>query len=96
MANDKPGKPISKEEFEKLRKKYDQKNPGKTKSVTFSKETFERVMKNPKTENIAVYFGETDDDTNTVMIVGVDAENKLLLDTAEDRGQPCPPYCPAS
>jgi hypothetical protein len=93
MANEKPGKPISKAEFEKMHKKYDQKNPGKTKSVKFHRETFERIMSNPNTEHISVYMGEMDDDTHTVMIVGVDKNNNILYDTAEDRGSPCPPYC---
>jgi hypothetical protein len=93
MEKDKPGQPISKHEFEKMRKKYDDKNPGKTKAVIFDKETFKRILNNPLTDKVAIYMGEYDDDTNTVMAVGLSETSTILYDTAENKGQPCPPYC---
>lgn len=96
MANEdkkKPGERISKEEFEKLRTRYDSKNPHRTKRVVFHKESFERILSNPAVEHIAVYMGETDENTDTVMLIGMDSKSYLLYDTAEDKGRPCPPYC---
>lgn len=94
MAKEKPGKPITKEEFKKLKKKYDQNNPGKTKSVNFGPDTFKRILANSATDTISIFFGEDDAGKITVMLAGIDAYNTILYDTAEDRGQPCPPYCP--
>jgi hypothetical protein len=92
------GERITKEHFEKLRNKYDKNNPGKTKSVTFDKATFERVIGDPETVDVAVFMGEEDDEksTNTVMIVGLDKKGKILYQTAENKGSACPPYCPIS
>lgn len=94
MANEKPGRPISKDEFEKLRKNYDKNNPKKTKSVNFGKETFTRIMSHPSTETISIFYGQEDDGTDTIMLVGIDAQGRILYSTTEDKGQPCPPYCP--
>jgi hypothetical protein len=93
MAIEKPGKRIGKEEFETMMKKYQDRNPGKLKSVLFGKETFERILSDPNTEYIEVFMGETEDNIHTVMIVGKDKGKKILFNTAEDRGSPCPPYC---
>jgi hypothetical protein len=95
MANEekKGGGRISKDEFEKMQKRYDKKNPGKTRAVYFNKEVFKRILENKETDSIAIYFGEYDDDTNTVMAIGVDANMKLIYDSGENKGNPCPPYC---
>jgi hypothetical protein len=94
--NERPkGQHISKDEFEKMMKKYEKNNPKKTKSVNFDKATFQRILDDPATETVSVYFGEEEDGTNTVMIIGLDAEDRLLYATAENKGASCPPYCPS-
>lgn len=85
---------ITKEEFKKMQERYDKRNPGKTKSVRFSKETFQRILDHAETDTIAIFFGDYEDDTNTVMAIGVNAKNELLFDTGENKGNPCPPDCP--
>jgi hypothetical protein len=92
----KKGEPISKDEFKKMKDKYDKKNPGKTKAVTFDQDTFKRIMDNPETVDIAVYFGEDDEDKNTVMLVGIDKNGAIMYDTAQNKGSACPPYCPTA
>ncbi|SKC47433.1 hypothetical protein [Ohtaekwangia koreensis] len=93
MEKDKPGNSISKQEFQKMRKKFDDKNPGKTQAVIFDKEIFKHILDNPATDKVAIYMGEYDDDTNTVMAVGLSETSVILYETAANKGQPCPPYC---
>lgn len=89
----KKGEPISKDEFEKYKNRFDKHNPGATKAVTFDRATFERILKDKSVQNIAIYYGQAEDGTNTLMLVGTDESDKILYTTAENRGQPCPPYC---
>ncbi|HEY9008078.1 MAG TPA: hypothetical protein VIM75_18180 [Ohtaekwangia sp.] len=97
MEKNKPGsKPISKDEFEKMRKNYHDKNLDKTKAVIFDKETFKRILDNPATDKIAIYMGAYDDDSHTLMPVGLDETSAILYSTAENKGQPCPPNCPTT
>jgi hypothetical protein len=89
----KAGEKISKDEFEKMRQKFDGKNKGKTRSVLFSKESIKEIIDNPLVEHIEIFFGENDESANTVMVIGTDGKRTMLWDTAMDRGMPCPPYC---
>jgi hypothetical protein len=92
----KKGEPISKAEFEKLKDKYDKKNPGKTKAVIFDKDTLKRLVDDDTVIDIAVYFGETDKGENTVMLVGLDSKKAIIYSTAQNKGSACPPYCPTT
>jgi hypothetical protein len=96
MAKDEKhgGGRISREEFDKMKDRYDKKNPKKTKAVIFNKEVFKRILANEQTDSIAIYFGQYDDDVDTVMAIGVTSDNKLLYESGENKGNPCPPYCP--
>jgi len=76
-----------------MRKMYDDKHPGKTKSILFSKASIKQITDNPAVEHIEIFFGENDESKNTVMIIGTDGKRTMLWDTAMDRGMPCPPYC---
>ena len=87
------GQPISKDEFDKMRYRFLKKNPDQTKHVIFDRETFERILKNKDIAHISVVFGADDDDRTTVMFVGIDSKGETMYATAENRGQPCPPYC---
>lgn len=94
MENEKKGgSRISKDEFKKMCDRYDKKNPGKTRAVIFNKDVFKRILEHAETDSVAIYFGEYEDDTNTVMAIGVSATNELLYDTGENKGNPCPPNC---
>ncbi len=86
-------KKISKEEFEKITKKYQKKNEGKTRAVTFDRATFERILANPETAEIAVYFAENDEGKDTAAVIGVNKSSALLYETAENLGGLCPPLC---
>ena len=90
----KPGEKIPKEEFEKMKNKWDKKNPGKTKFIKFGRETFETLLADPNTDTINIYLGETDDDRITVMLAKVDASGTVMTDDVQDKGATCPPYCP--
>lgn len=92
MANDKIGKKISKEEFDRMSKKYQDKNPGKVRFVRFTKDAVQEIL-TPDAEYINVYFGELEDGSNTIMLAAADKNKKLLSSDIMDRGQPCPPYC---
>jgi hypothetical protein len=93
-GEDKPGKPISKDEFEKMRKAYDSKNPKKTKSVLYSLESVQRVLSTPGVAGLRIFYGIDDDGNDTVMLAPTDATGATMYTTLEDRGQLCPPYCP--
>ena len=90
----KPGQSISKAEFEKMRKRWKDKNPKKTQSVEFSLESIKRVLDSPKAAGIRVYFGENDEGADTVMLVPTTEDGKSNLSFIEDRGLLCPPNCP--
>ena len=87
------GARITKAEFEGYKDRYQKKNGSKTKFVLFDKATFQQILDHPDVVNVAVYFGETEDEINTVMLVGTDKNNEILYATAANRGGPCPPYC---
>ncbi|MFZ6000244.1 MAG: hypothetical protein ACOYW3_07010 [Bacteroidota bacterium] len=86
------GERINKAEFDKITKKYRDKNPGKTRAVIMERASFERLL-NTKATHFAIYFAENDAGNDTVAIVGM-SDNKLMYDTAENRGGVCPPACP--
>jgi len=90
MASEK----INKTEFEKLTKKYQKKNAGKTRAVIMDRESFERILANKEVKKVAIYFGETDANEDTVAVVGLNEKGTLLFDSAENRGGLCPPNCP--
>jgi hypothetical protein len=89
----KPGEKIPKAEFEKMKNKWEKKNPGKTKFVKFGREILEQLLSDPKADTINIYFGETDDDTLTVMLAKVDASGTVNTDETVDKGATCPPVC---
>lgn len=92
MKEEKIGKKISEQEFDKMKAKYQARNPGKTKSVRFSKAAVQELL-TANVEYLTVYLGEMEDGTTTVMLAGADKNMRLLSDDIMDRGQPCPPYC---
>lgn len=87
------GERIGKADFEKYIDRFQKKNPNKTKSVIFDRGVFERLLSNPEVSSVSVFYGEGDDGTDTVLLIGRDKNNELLYATAENRGGPCPPYC---
>ncbi|HEY8937492.1 MAG TPA: hypothetical protein VIM65_19840 [Cyclobacteriaceae bacterium] len=93
MENEKHGKPISKDEFEKMRKAYQEKNPKKTHAVLFHQESIKRVLDTPGAVGIRIHFGINEDGDDTVMLSASDANGVTLYSSLEDRGQLCPPYC---
>lgn len=90
----KGGSPISKAEFEKMKKKWKDKNPKKTQSVEFSLESLKRVVDAPGAAGMRVYFGENDEGLDTVMLVPTNTDGSSNLTYIEDRGLLCPPNCP--
>jgi len=84
---------ISKEEFEKGKQKFKDKNKNQPEAIIFDSAAIKEIAdKNPK---VALYFIEGDDGKNTIAVLGIDSENKLMTSLIEDKGQPCPPYCPS-
>ena len=93
MANEKHGRNISKDDFEKMRKAYQSKNPKNTHAVLFHKDSIQRVLSTPGAESVRIYFGENENGDDTVMLLAADADGNNLYTAIEDRGQLCPPYC---
>jgi hypothetical protein len=87
------GASITRAEFESYKERFQKKNKDKTRFVLFDRATFQRILDHPDVANIAVYFGETEDGINTVMLLGTDKNNDPVYPTAANRGGPCPPYC---
>ena len=87
------GQKISQAEGDSLKDRYQKNNPGKPKAVIFDRATFERVLGHKNTHYVAIFFGETEDGTNTVVITGYDKNNNAISETTQNRGGPCPPYC---
>lgn len=83
---------IDKKEFEKITKKYQDNNPGKTHAVIMDREAFERLLASGA-KQVAIYFAQNDEGTDTVAIVGL-VNGKIDYSTAENRGGACPPFCP--
>jgi len=93
MENEKHGRSISKDEFDKMHKTFKSKNPEKTHAVLFHKDSILRVLNTPGAESVRICFGENDNGENTVMLLATDAQGSNLYTAIEDRGQLCPPYC---
>ena len=94
MANGKHkpgGEKISKAEADKMKKAYESKNPGKTRSVAFSAEFVRSLVNNPKAEAVVLSYAQNDKGEDTIIISPMDATGQALDEG--DRGQACPPYC---
>jgi hypothetical protein len=97
MANEN-GKRISKDEMDKMRKKYNEKTNFVTQSVLFDLATFERLRSVPGVASIRIYYGVNDKDELHPVLVPVDAAGQNIWtdkseSTIEEYGNPCPPFC---
>ena len=99
MANEN-GKRISKDEMHKMRNRYKATKKFVTESVYFDRSTFERLLSDPGTVGVRVYYGVNDkDELHPIFVpVGKGGANLLVAksgeSTIEDYGNPCPPLCP--
>jgi hypothetical protein len=87
------GQKIDQDESNSLKGRYQKNNPGKTKGVIFDRATFESVLSHREAHYVAVFFGETEEGINTVVISGLDKNRQEILASTMNRGGPCPPYC---
>jgi len=87
------GQKIDQAESNSLKERYQKNNPGKTKGVIFDRATLERVLSHRDAQFVAIFFGETEEGVNTVVISGYDKNKQEILASTQNRGGPCPPYC---
>ena len=87
---------ITLEEASKLTKNYRQKSEaGAIIGAYFSKSAFLKILDQDGCVGIRYYFGEKDDGTPEMILVGVDADGNDLKDgEIAERQYPCPPDCP--
>jgi hypothetical protein len=85
---------IDKAHFDRVTKKYQGKNQGKTRAVIMDRASFERILAAKGVSQVAIYFAQDDAGQDTVAVVGIDGAGKVLYNTAENRGGLCPPNCP--
>jgi hypothetical protein len=93
--NPKAGAHIKKDKAKEMHEKYKKKNPGKTQSVYFGSEHFEKLTKVPGAVGIRIVNAENDDGTDTFVLYPVNEKNQIIEaeDTPIEYGQPCPPVC---
>lgn len=91
MAKKPGGGKISKAEADKMKKAFQDKNKGKTRTVTFSAEFVRGLVNNPKAKFVELAFAETETSENTIVITTLDADSQTIDDG--DMGQLCPPNC---
>ena len=73
------GQAIDQKESSSLKERYQKNNPGKTKGVIFDRATLERVLSYRDAHYVAIFFGETEDGVNTVVISGLDKNRQEIL-----------------
>jgi hypothetical protein len=87
------GQSISEDEGNSLKERFQKNNPGKTRGVIFDRASFEKILAHRETHYVTVFFGETEEGVNTVVLCGYDKNHKAIAATTANRGGPCPPYC---
>ena len=92
---------ISKTEAKALTERYRNENPsGSTVSHGFGITKLNEVLEQTDVVGIRIYYGISqngaNNDNKELIIVGVDSNNRDILDTGKilDISRPCPPFCP--
>lgn len=110
MANHKytgnEGAPIEKETAERWMKNYEKKKPNKIKGHFYGKDQIKKLIDNPESKGIRVYYAKDDFGGDRLVLVGVAEDGTVLWPgtavtgaragstyIALDYSQPCPPYC---
>ncbi|GHM98835.1 hypothetical protein WSM22_03250 [Cytophagales bacterium WSM2-2] len=89
-------KKISKDEFKKMTKAYQEKNVGHTHAVRYDRASIEAILANKNVKEIACYFAHHDDGKRTIALIGIDGNDQVLDDTGTNLGGLCPPNCPGT
>ncbi len=86
---------ITLEEASELTQNYrDNAESGAKKGGYFSKESLLDILNQDECVGIRYYFGEEDDGTPVLVLVGVDEEeNDLTNGALREKSTPCPPRC---
>jgi hypothetical protein len=72
------------------------KNPGHVKAHLVGRVKLEQILAQEGCMGIRVYNGFNPQGERDVLLVGVDANNKDMLNLILDRTSPCPNYCDTS
>ena len=65
------------------------------KAEFFGKEVIQNIIIQENCVGIRVYYGQKDNGTPAVVLVGADANgNDLTQGIIAEKGLPCPPFCP--
>lgn len=86
---------ISLEDAAKLTANY-RSNAGPNPALAgfFGEETLKQILNQTHCVGIRIYYGEENDGTPTLVLVGADEdENDLIDGKIAERELPCPPYC---
>ena len=68
--------------------------PGSIRGGFFGKEAILKILNQDGCVGIRYYYGEKDDGTPVLVLVGVDAEENDLIDgVLAEVSIPCPPFC---
>jgi hypothetical protein len=79
-----------------LARAFRERNPRAERAGHFGRRAIEKLLAHPGCEGIRIYHGAHPDGRAALVMVGVDARNKDLVDgPVLDEHKPCPPNCDA-
>ena len=85
---------ITLDQAEALTRAFRERNPQSQRAGHFSRRAIEKVLAHPGCEGVRIYHGVHADGRPALVVVGVDAADKDLVDgPVVDEHKPCPPYC---
>lgn len=68
---------------------------GAIKAEFFGKDVIQNILIQENCVGIRVYYGQNDNGTPVLVLVGADANgNDLTQGIIAEKGLPCPPFCP--
>lgn len=68
----------------------------KVKAVYYGRNIFDKILATNGSVGVRFYFGQTNDGTPTLVLVGVDSTGADLTGgPIGEAGLPCPPFCPS-
>lgn len=97
--NGNEGQPIDLETAKQWAANYRAQNPGQTKAHFFGRVILQRLLEEPASLGIRLYYGIDDQGAKQLMAVGAIANGDDLLpgsgnnNIVADVSVPCPPYC---
>lgn len=87
------GQVITLAEGAELTARHRAKYPNGTKGVVYGNDLIQQLLDNPGCVGVRMYFAQESDGSQTVVLVGVDAEGNDLLNLIVENGIKCPPHC---